>query len=999
MSTPTEIGGYRIERELGRGAMARVYLGRDPRSEALVAIKVLTEVDPYLLARFQREGEVLARLREPGVVGAIRSGQVDAQAYLVLDYCSGPTLEGWLQTRGRLPQDEACAIVARLAQICARVHAEGVIHRDLKPGNVLFDRTGGAVSELRISDFGLARDAGASSSLTASGVILGTPAYMAPEQLRDARAVDARADVWALGVILYELLAGERPFQGSSALQIADTVLTGRFRPLRELLPETPAALEEVLARALAIEPADRYSDAATLALDLEALVDAQPSGGRARPLRFVLAVAAVALLVAVATHAPERQGAGSPAAEPGAPEAPTRPALGPSPPRPAETPAAAETPSAAETLRLQQEALRARRKAWAAPAELEALLRSYEETATTPAARRAWRLERLELYVRRAYYPEALRLGQELLKELDERERGWVWLQLAYTHHRRGEPAALDAWSEAARSPNPAIAATARAQALIYGTNQRALDLDLIEREARLAARLDPELEEARLALATCLDRREDPASRAEALQLVHELRASAPDSLRVGWLAATLERARGDTQAIRAAIAELLPLLGDAGADYQLIVITSPLLSQRGEFAQAVRVLRRTLDDPRAFSLRILLAVSLAKSGQAAEATDALRDALRASCLGTFSLVVQWELERPEQKRGALLSLLLKALELRRPPPEAPFPRDWEARIESLGPAARGPFRAALVRARAGQPWAALRPDLDAARTSAEPEAFLRAALALAAARGEGQAFADYFAQLPAPSLADRVLAARLRANLGSPATAHADLVVLAGDSPRLRLFAKAYDPRARRGLDLDPALIEAWRAEEPESEALHATEARLLSDVDVLYRLLAARSESATGLLELEPLAQRLTVLAIAGLKTKTPSSFLREVLRAAAQVEDPGCLLAYEATALLFTMGQREAAVRSLTALVQRSADHAEAQRLFAVGRAIEGDRPGVLAALRRALELDPAGGLNPDELKEVLKRLPALGPEIEALLAKNRAAGGPGLRDW
>jgi eukaryotic-like serine/threonine-protein kinase len=251
--------------------MGAVFEARRP-GHPPVALKVLLPgADPDALARFDREAKILRQLDAPGIVRILDYGFDEGRAYLVQDLCPEGDLAGLLKKRGRLEPEAARALTLQLAEALEAAHQVGVVHRDVKPANVLL-----ADGRPKLTDFGLARAKGIDrASLTETGVFLGTPAYMAPEQLLDAREVDERSDVYALGVLLYELLSGVRPFRGSSALAIADAVLNGQPPPLPSSLP---SELRSVALRAMAREPQERYASAAAFALAL------RPSPGETTP-------------------------------------------------------------------------------------------------------------------------------------------------------------------------------------------------------------------------------------------------------------------------------------------------------------------------------------------------------------------------------------------------------------------------------------------------------------------------------------------------------------------------------------------------------------------------------------------------------------------------------------------------------------------------------------------------------------------------------------------
>ncbi|MGH2619611.1 MAG: serine/threonine-protein kinase, partial [Anaerolineales bacterium] len=260
---PKTLGRYEIRHELGRGGMAIVYLGYDPRIEREVAIKVLPRqfsFDPQFEARFQREVRAIASLEHGAIVPVYDFGEVDDQPFIVMRYMSGGSLAGRL-TSGKLLLPEAARILARIAPALDRAHEQGIIHRDLKPGNILFDQEG----EAYLSDFGIAKLADTTAAYTGSALI-GTPAYMSPEQARGEGNVDGRSDVYSLGVILFETLAGRPPYAADTPMGIAMRHVTDPIPRIRQLNPGLPKQIERVIRRAMAKSPQDRYQSAAELA-------------------------------------------------------------------------------------------------------------------------------------------------------------------------------------------------------------------------------------------------------------------------------------------------------------------------------------------------------------------------------------------------------------------------------------------------------------------------------------------------------------------------------------------------------------------------------------------------------------------------------------------------------------------------------------------------------------------------------------------------------------
>ena len=248
-----------------------MYRAEDVGTRRAVAIKVLHEHltdDPELVGRFLREGQAGTRLAHPNIVQGITAGLVGGRHYFVMELVDGESLDRVLERRGPLPADEALAIAAQVAKALAHAHAQGMVHRDVKPSNVLITREG----NVKVSDLGLARALLGDSSLTQTGGALGTPSYMAPEQARDAGSADARSDIYALGISLYEMLTGERPFRGSTPYAVLKEKEAGAFAPASRLRPGLPAAVDDLLARMLALDPARRPASAGEVLDALERL-------------------------------------------------------------------------------------------------------------------------------------------------------------------------------------------------------------------------------------------------------------------------------------------------------------------------------------------------------------------------------------------------------------------------------------------------------------------------------------------------------------------------------------------------------------------------------------------------------------------------------------------------------------------------------------------------------------------------------------------------------
>ena len=273
------LGPYEVTGLIGRGGMGIVYLGHDTRLQRPVAIKALPPAltqDDGLRARLRREAMAAGALSHPGIATVFALEEFEAQLYLIQEYIPGRTLRATMKLReGRMDIAETVSIALDIARALAAAHAHGVLHRDLKPENVLHTPDGG----IKVVDFGLARfEAGAGlagdETLTRPGATLGTPGYMAPEVLR-GDPVDARADQFSFGVLLYELVAGEHPFEGTDDITTVARILETDPSGLDPARPECPAPLARVITTCLAQAPRDRYRTTDALVTALEAVRDA----------------------------------------------------------------------------------------------------------------------------------------------------------------------------------------------------------------------------------------------------------------------------------------------------------------------------------------------------------------------------------------------------------------------------------------------------------------------------------------------------------------------------------------------------------------------------------------------------------------------------------------------------------------------------------------------------------------------------------------------------
>lgn len=269
---PVSVPGYEVIEELGSGTMGVVYKARETALKRLVALKLMRgNAHPDAVARFLIEAEAVAAIDHPRVVRIYQYGEHNGRPFLAMEYLPGGTLKNRFGGRA-FPPREAAVLVAKLATGVGAAHALGIVHRDLKPGNVLFDIAG----EPKVADFGLARR-GAGNDQTRTDATMGTPPYMPPEQFGGAKYAGPPADVWALGVILYECLTGTRPFLGENQDELRDQIDRGNPAPPSRVAPEVPRDLELICLKCLAKAPPDRYPTAAVLADDLNRFLEWKP--------------------------------------------------------------------------------------------------------------------------------------------------------------------------------------------------------------------------------------------------------------------------------------------------------------------------------------------------------------------------------------------------------------------------------------------------------------------------------------------------------------------------------------------------------------------------------------------------------------------------------------------------------------------------------------------------------------------------------------------------
>ena len=288
---------YRIERELGRGGMATVYLAHDLKHDRRVALKIL---NPELAQsagpeRFQREIRLAARLQHPHILSVFDSGDAgSAQFWFTMPYVDGESLRDRLRREGQLPLDDALRITREAAQALQYAHEQGVIHRDIKPENLLLTKDGST----HVADFGVARAMGAAETLTQTGMSVGTPAYMSPEQAAGERTIDARTDVYSLGAVLYEMLAGEPPHTAPTVKAMIAKLMTERPTRLRTVRDTVPEMVDDVVAKALAKSPADRFASTEAFARALAQADRAAATSRRIGRRGLLFAASAACLLV-----------------------------------------------------------------------------------------------------------------------------------------------------------------------------------------------------------------------------------------------------------------------------------------------------------------------------------------------------------------------------------------------------------------------------------------------------------------------------------------------------------------------------------------------------------------------------------------------------------------------------------------------------------------------------------------------------------------------------
>ncbi len=279
-TAPERLGRYQLEREIGRGAMGIVYLGRDTAINRMVAIKAIPLASEFSDAelvearsRFFREAETAGRLNHPNIVTIYDVGEERGLAYIAMEYLKGRHLSDYAKSDNLLEPRKVLDVIGRTADALGFAHKQQVVHRDIKPANLMYDPS---TDVLKITDFGIARLSGAGSTRT--GIVLGTPSFMSPEQL-EGRTVTGHSDLFSLGVSLFQLLTGQLPFTADSMTGLMQQIAEAPHPPLRAFRPDLPACVEKVIDRALAKDPDARYDTGAQMAAALEDCRSRIPSG------------------------------------------------------------------------------------------------------------------------------------------------------------------------------------------------------------------------------------------------------------------------------------------------------------------------------------------------------------------------------------------------------------------------------------------------------------------------------------------------------------------------------------------------------------------------------------------------------------------------------------------------------------------------------------------------------------------------------------------------
>jgi serine/threonine-protein kinase len=261
---------YRIDGVLGWGGMGVVVRATHVELDQKVAIKMLRDTSPDGLRRFEREAKLLVRLKSPNVARVYDVGRLDDNTpYIVMEYLEGKDLRAILEERKQLPLEESVDLMLEAMCALAEAHHMGMVHRDLKPANLFLARGPGGTTLVKVLDFGVSKAKGEGDTMTDEGVALGSPGYMAPEQIESSRDTDLRADLFSIGAILYRLVGGERPFKGDDFITVFATMATNPAPPLDRVVSRVPEEFAAIVAKCLARDRADRWPSAAPLAVAL----------------------------------------------------------------------------------------------------------------------------------------------------------------------------------------------------------------------------------------------------------------------------------------------------------------------------------------------------------------------------------------------------------------------------------------------------------------------------------------------------------------------------------------------------------------------------------------------------------------------------------------------------------------------------------------------------------------------------------------------------------
>lgn len=265
------LGDFRLVGKLGEGAMGAVYLARRVSGPGGAAVKVLSRAvadRPDFVQRFLREARLMARLSHDNVLRCLAAGESHGYHYLAMEFAGGGSVGSWLEKQGRFELPDAAYVIAQAARGLGYAHERKLVHRDVKPDNLLFSTKG----VVKVADLGLARASDDACDLTRTGMGMGTPLYAAPEQARDAKHADARSDLYSLGCVAYHLIAGRPPFEAKNFVELITAKERGDFAPLRRWRPGLPERVEKTVARLLSRLPEQRHASCAELLADLERL-------------------------------------------------------------------------------------------------------------------------------------------------------------------------------------------------------------------------------------------------------------------------------------------------------------------------------------------------------------------------------------------------------------------------------------------------------------------------------------------------------------------------------------------------------------------------------------------------------------------------------------------------------------------------------------------------------------------------------------------------------